>query len=192
MLKILQTATPASHLGLFLLLALVIVLPCSAANPPTIIPLYSFNDLADGGFPQAGLAMSTAGALYSTTSSSLVGWGSVFELIPVKGGVYSENTLYTFTGGADGANPVGDLVIGPTGVLYGTTYSGGASGYGTVFQIAPGTGGTWIQKVLYSFKGGTDGAYPQAGVRLASNGVLYGTTFMGGTSNYGTVFKLVP
>lgn len=190
--KILQTATSASHLGLFLLLALVIVLPCSAASPPTIVTLYNFNDLGDGGFPEAGLVMSTAGALYGTTSSSQTGWGSVFELIPGKGGVYTEKTLYTFTGGADGANPVADLVIGTTGVLYGTTYGGGAADYGTVFQIAPGAGGTWTQKVLYSFKGGTDGAYPEAGLTLASNGVLYGTTYGGGTAGMGTVFQMVP
>ncbi|HLY17723.1 MAG TPA: choice-of-anchor tandem repeat GloVer-containing protein [Bryobacteraceae bacterium] len=195
MLKILQTDSIGGRLGdLLPLLALVIVLPCSAANPPSLVMLYSFNDLADGGFPEAGLAMSSAGALYGTTSSSQggYGWGSVFEMVPIKGGTFTHKTLYTFKGGVDGANPVADLTIGGNGILYGTTYGGGV-GYGTVFELIPGSGGTWTQKVIYSFKGGSsDGAYPAAGLVLASSGVLYGTTYAGGTKNIGTVFALAP
>jgi len=76
MLKFLQTAFIARRVG-FLLLASVMVLPCGAATP-TLTTLYSFTDLADGGFPEAGLVSGTGGTLYGTTSSGGTGWGSVF------------------------------------------------------------------------------------------------------------------
>lgn len=190
MLKFLQTDFIARRVG-FLLLASVMVLPCGAATP-TLTTLYSFTDLADGGFPEAGLVSGTGGTLYGTTSSGGTGWGSVFELIPIKTGGWTETTIYTFTGGVDGANPVADLVIGKNNVLYGTTYGGGAHGYGTVFQVAPGAGGVWTQKVLYSFAGGNDGAYPSAGVAVIASGVLYGTTYGGGSVGMGTIFELLP
>jgi uncharacterized repeat protein (TIGR03803 family) len=94
----------------------------------------------------------------------------------------------------DGAHPTAGVVQGTNGDLYGTTYGGGANGdYGTVFKITPGGKLT----TLYSFTGGTDGYYPQAGMVLAANGDFYGTTDYGGTgacSNYGcgTVFKITP
>ena len=85
-----------------------------------------------------------------------------------------------------------ELAIGTNNVLYGTTYLGGASGYGTVFQLAQGTGGAWTETVLYSFKNGNDGAYPASGLVLNSNGVLYGTTYGGGTAGLGTVYEVLP
>jgi uncharacterized repeat protein (TIGR03803 family) len=135
--------------------------------------------------------------LYGTTQlGGTGGWGTVFQLAPNTGGkTYTEKVLYSFTGLADGANPVSDLVIGNSSVLYGTTYGGGANGYGTVFELSPPvkTGGPWTEKVLYSFLGGTDGAYPAAGVAWRSaSGVLYGTTYGGGTAGLGTVFEIIP
>lgn len=180
--KILQTATAL----------LALILPCSAASNPTLTTLYSFTDLADGGFPEAGLVLGTGGSLFGTTSTSGTGWGSVFKLTPSQTGGWTEQTLYTFTGGADGGIPHSDLIIGKNNVLYGTTEIGGAHGYGTVFQVAP-SNGTWTEKVLYSFAGGADGANPEAGVTLlSSNGVLYGTTYNGGTAGMGTVFEVIP
>jgi uncharacterized repeat protein (TIGR03803 family) len=66
------------------------------------------------------------------------------------------------------------------GNLWGTTLVGGASGYGTVFELSPAAGGTWTQKFLYSFQGGSDdGAFPFAGLTMDSSGNLYGTTWQG-------------
>jgi uncharacterized repeat protein (TIGR03803 family) len=61
------------------------------------------------------------------------------------------------------------------GNLYGTTHNGGASGYGTVFQLTP----VGALNVLYSFTGGSDGAYPEAGLISDMAGNLYGTTYAG-------------
>ncbi|MBV8067358.1 MAG: hypothetical protein JO113_05240 [Candidatus Eremiobacteraeota bacterium] len=83
-----------------------------------------------------------------------------------------------------GASPQAGLIdVG--GTLYGTTYSGGAHNYGTVFSIT--TGG--VENVLYSFRNGTDGANPLAGL-IDVKGTLYGTTSVGGIFNGGTVFRI--
>jgi uncharacterized repeat protein (TIGR03803 family) len=94
-------------------------------------------------------------------------------------------TLHSFSG-TDGEYPNG-LVQGADGDFYGTTYSGGANGDGTVFKIAP--SGTLT--TLHSFDG-TDGANSFAGVTLGANGNFYGTTSDSGANNNGTVFKITP
>jgi uncharacterized repeat protein (TIGR03803 family) len=102
-----------------------------------------------------------------------------------------ETVLYSFPGGADGANPDAGLVEGVDGNFYGTTPGGGTNNNGTVFKITP--GGT--QTVLYRFAGApTDGTSPyQSNLILASDGNFYGTTTQGGAyGNQGTVFKITP
>ena len=99
------------------------------------------------------------------------------------------STVYNFTGTkTSGKTPwYVTLVQGTNGSLYGTTYGGGASGFGTVFSVT--TSGT--QTLLYSFKGGTkDGANPTGGLTLGSDGNFYGTTQQGGTGTQGIVFKM--
>jgi uncharacterized repeat protein (TIGR03803 family) len=97
-------------------------------------------------------------------------------------------SLYSFTGGGDGGEPVAGLTQGSDGSFYGTTESDGASGHGTVFQIN--TNGAFTP--LYSFTGGSDGASPQGGLVQGSDGYFYGTTASGGTSQQGTVFQIGP
>ncbi len=100
--------------------------------------------------------------------------------------------LHTFTGGADGANPMSELIRDSAGNLYGTTQNGGSTtfcggfGCGTVFKIDSHGNET----VLYSFTGGADGTAPLGGVIRDAAGNLYGTTTGGGASGWGTVFKL--
>ena len=94
--------------------------------------------------------------------------------------------LFNFTGSADGESPYGSLVRDTEGNLYGTTEAGGASGAGTVFKADK----SGTHTVLYSFKGGSDGANPYVGVIRDAAGNLYGTTANGGASGLGTVFKL--
>jgi uncharacterized repeat protein (TIGR03803 family) len=94
--------------------------------------------------------------------------------------------LFNFTGSADGESPYGSLVRDTAGNLYGTTEAGGTSGAGTVFKVNK----SGTHTVLYSFKGGSDGANPYVGVIRDAAGNLYGTTANGGASGLGTVFKL--
>jgi uncharacterized repeat protein (TIGR03803 family) len=149
--------------------------------------LHSFGGKPDGAFPVAGL-INVNGTLYGTTESGGAdGHGTVFA-ITTSG---AETVLHSFGGQAgDGASPHAGL-INVKGTLYGTTESGGADGYGTVFAIT--TNGA--ETVLHSFGGKPDdGAYPVAGL-LNVKGTLYGTTEKGGahcrpTRGCGTVFAV--
>jgi uncharacterized repeat protein (TIGR03803 family) len=102
--------------------------------------------------------------------------------------------LHTFTGGADGGNPVSEVVFDRAGNLYGTAPYGGSSactfGCGVVYKMTPSRGG-WTQTVIYNFTGGSDGAYPEGGLIFDQAGNLYGTA-AGGTGQAGIIFKLTP
>jgi uncharacterized repeat protein (TIGR03803 family) len=90
----------------------------------------------------------------------------------------------------DGSDPVAALVFDTNGNLYGTTKTGGADGFGTVFELSPAADGDWGEKVLFSFHRIRPGVYPEAGVVLDSAGNLYGTAYESGTSGKGVVFEL--
>ena len=92
----------------------------------------------------------------------------------------------------DGVNPVGALVQGPNGHLYGAATAGGTAGGGTIFEIS--TDGSFF-KVLHNFGDGSvphDGASPNGGLVLGRDGNLYGTTYQGGSAGLGTIFKIAP
>src|ERR1035441_10414158 len=95
-------------------------------------------------------------------------------------------TLVSFTG-ANGNLPfMENLVQGKNGSLYGTTTYGGTSGNGTIFKVTP----TGTLTTIYNFANTPDGANPDAGLVLGTDGKFYGTTYQGGTSGLGTVFKI--
>jgi uncharacterized repeat protein (TIGR03803 family) len=148
----------------------------------------------DGSGPYAGLVFDKSGALYGTTlAGGTNNIGTVFKLTPPPVGktVWIEAVLHSFTGGADGANPMAGLVFGPDGALYGTTTYGGLGKRGTVFRLDP-TNQTLTP--LHTFFG-TDGAYPEGALVFDKSGALYGTTSHGGPNlnvDVGTVFKLAP
>ncbi len=116
---------------------------------------------------------------------------------PVRAQTFS--VLHTFIDGADGANPDGGLTIDSAGNLYGTAANGGTGGAGTVYKLTH-SGSGWTLSPLYSFSGGSDGAYPIARVTIGTNGTLYGSTASGGQGSCnlyghngcGTVFNLRP
>jgi uncharacterized repeat protein (TIGR03803 family) len=150
--------------------------------------LYSFcvqQNCTDGSDPQADLIDANGGILYGTTvSGGAYGYGTVFSVDPSTG---AEKVLHSFRG-ADGQYPEAGL-LDVHGTLYGTTLRGGAERCcGTVFSLDPGTG---TEKVLYSFAGGMDGSQPMASL-IDVNGTLYGTTFVGAGSQWGTVFSVDP
>jgi len=156
--------------------------------------LHRFLGGSDGLAPSAGLIIDGNGNLYGTTESSgappdFNGGGTVFELSP-SSGRWTE-TLHNFWS-SDGGGPAGGVILDGSGNLYGTTAGGGTYGFGTVFKLAPLSGGGWQRNVLYSFKSGTDGATPFAGLIFDSAGNLYGTTTYGGADSFGTAFELTP
>ena len=166
--------------------------PALAAKQQNV---YSFAAGNDGGFPRGGVIADAKGNLYGTTSSNGAGHsGVVYELVHQPDGSYSQTTLYAFTGGDDGGNPQAGLLRDAKGHLFGTTYAGGASGQGVVFELIPPKKGsdTWTQKVLWTFSGGADGGQPTCSLINDNVGNLYGTTDWGGTGVVGTVFKLSP
>jgi uncharacterized repeat protein (TIGR03803 family) len=150
--------------------------------------VYSFcarKGCADGSYPLSGPMQAINGTLYGTTNTGgSHGDGVVYEI--TTAGLFK--VLYNFcsqTGCADGQSPLGGLTQDSKGNLYGTTYWGGAYGYGTVFEITP----TNEFIVLHSFDS-TDGANPVAPPLQASDGNFYGTTGVGGISNGGTIYEI--
>ena len=163
----------------------VIGTPSAHAQAATEAVLHSFASPPRGASPFAGVIRDSAGNLYGTTTAGGASNSGVVYKVNTAG---QETVLYSFTGAADGGLPFAGVIRDSAGKLYGTTYHGGASGAGVVFQAN--TGGQ--ETVLYSFTGGADGGYPNAGVIRDSAGNLYGTTTAGGASNWGVVYKLDP
>lgn len=119
--------------------------------------LYSFTGGSDGSSPNGGLVMGKDGNFYGTTmNGGANGEGTVFRITPNG----TLTTIYSFSANTDdcdsaGANPKTGLVLGSDGNFYGTTQSGGANGWGTMFEIA--SNGTLA--TLYSFSV-SDGEHP--------------------------------
>ncbi len=155
--------------------------------------------LTFGGYnPLARVVFGPDSHLYGTTplGGSCPGGGVVFDLIPpasickTAACLWKEGLPWQFGCGSDGANPgFGDVVWDRKGSMYGTTTQGGDFGSGTLFQMQP-SGNSWTESIIWSFEGQPDGLYPENGVIIDSNDSLYGTTQQGGSSNFGTVFKL--
>jgi uncharacterized repeat protein (TIGR03803 family) len=104
-----------------------------------------------------------------------------------------EFVLHNFGRNKDGLWPYGPVTFGRHGRLYGTSISGGAFGYGAVFELKPGRGGRCRERVLHNFQNnGKDGYWPYAGLISDAAGNFYGTTASGGRSDQGTVFELTP
>jgi uncharacterized repeat protein (TIGR03803 family) len=145
---------------------------------------HNFSSQQDGQ-PFAGLIRDPAGNLYGTTAFGGPAQNGVVFKLDSTG---AETILHSFTGGSDGGFPYGGLLRDAAGNLYGSTNAGGPSGWGVVFKLDA----TDTETVLYSFTGGTDGGSPYGDLIQDGAGNLYGTTNVGGASNFGVVFKLQP
>jgi len=143
----------------------------SALCPWTETVLYRFTGGNDGRNPWAGVVFDQSGNLYGATSNGgSAGAGVVYELMPSHGG-WTDQVLYTFTGGQDGENPLATLTLDNAGNLYGTTNVGGTPGCGdfgcgTVYELTP-SGSGWTEHILYKFQGGSDGDQPYAGSTIS-------------------------
>jgi uncharacterized repeat protein (TIGR03803 family) len=160
------------------------------SNKETVLHSFSYSN-GDGAYPYGGLVRDQTGNLFGVTlQGGTNGVGTVYK-IDSSG---TETILYSFTGQPDGALPyTEELVMDSKGNLYGTTSSGGAYNYGTVFMLSQ----SGVETVLWNFTGGSDGSSPYAGVILGTQGYLYGTTGAGGavgvcgqTAGCGTVYKI--
>jgi uncharacterized repeat protein (TIGR03803 family) len=168
----------------FSTVTLLLIAAVASANAQTLTTLYTFKGLADGGTPLVGLVRDGAGNFYGTTfQGGTANDGTVFKL-STNG---TETVLHSFKGGPDGFHPyAGGLVRDLAGNLYGTTEQGGSSNEGTVFKVDK----SGNESILYNFTGTPDGAIPYGGLVRDKAGNLYGTTYFGGTSNNGSVFKI--
>ena len=146
----------------------------------------------DGSFPESVLLV-VGGRLYGTTEGGgAKGYGTVFKTTFSKINGWRTKVLYSFgpAYSGDGIAPQAGVTMDANGNLYGTTSYGGAFNYyGTVFKLSK-PAYKWVETVLYSFTGGTDGFYPGGGVTIR-NGLLYGTTSQGGNSP-GVVYQIQP
>ena len=181
----------------------------------TFTVLHNFSGGLDGSTPYTGLTMDRAGNLYGTAQYGgfqgndchlTNGCGTVFKLAR-QGAGFIFRPLYQFQGfpSGDGANPLGRVIVGPDGALYGTTAYGGENGEGcggtqpgcgTVFQLTPpptfckGVICNWEETRIYNFTGPSDGALPRGEIAFDPAGNLYGTTESGGHG--GVAYELTP
>jgi uncharacterized repeat protein (TIGR03803 family) len=150
--------------------------------------LYYFTNGNDGALPQAGLVLS-GDTLYGTTSEGVNSnyYGTVFKLNTNGTGF---KNIYSFTGGTDGSSPRADLILSGN-ILYGTTEHAGSMNLGTVFRVN--TDGTDFTNLCsfasYDPAHGSHGGIPVAGLVLSGN-TLYGTAYAGGSTSFGTVFRV--
>ncbi|MFZ0317691.1 MAG: choice-of-anchor tandem repeat GloVer-containing protein [Candidatus Sulfotelmatobacter sp.] len=167
--------------------AAVVLIAAAPAYGQTFTTLVDFNG-SNSRNPQAALIQGTDGNFYGTAPQGGPDtFGTIFQLTPAG----ALTTLYSFcllAKCADGEMPSGGLVQGTDGNFYGTTQSGGANDYGTIFKITS----TGTLTTLHSFTN-ADGAYPQAALVQAPDGTFYGTTREGGlVGSYGSVFEITP
>jgi uncharacterized repeat protein (TIGR03803 family) len=160
--------------------------------------LYNFGATStDAKAPIGNLLFDTNGNLYGVTQlGGANSVGAVYELSPTVSGGWTEKVLYSFGAtSTDGSGPRDGIVFDSQGNLYGTTIIGGLyNNNGTVYELSPAGGGTWIEKVLYNFDNNvnSDGYAPAGRLTLDSAGNIYGTTNQGGIHSTGSVFKFVP
>ncbi|MGA2686649.1 MAG: choice-of-anchor tandem repeat GloVer-containing protein [Candidatus Korobacteraceae bacterium] len=172
--------------------AKVVTVPPSPTQSYRVI--YNFTGGADGASPVAGLVIDAAGNLYGTTSGGggPAGAGTVFKLTPHSSG-WTFSRVYSFSG-ANGSSPDSTLVRGADGTLFGTTVYGG-SGNGVLFGLSPAANvlpsvfSNWMETLLYSFTGGSDGASPGGSLVLDGSGNIYGNAAMGGANRGGTLYE---
>jgi len=144
----------------------------------------------NGAYPMSGMVMDQAGNLFGMSAAGgTASTGSIFK-IPAGG---STATLVASFNTTNGSYPYGSLTLDANGNIFGVANSGGDTaddpegyGFGTVFEL-PKESGTIIPLATFN---GTNGAGPYGGVLVDSSGNVFGTTWAGGTSNHGVIFKV--
>jgi uncharacterized repeat protein (TIGR03803 family) len=147
--------------------------------------VYSLGLAGNGVFPDGPLVKRGSQLFGTTSQGGAYGYGSIFE---ISASLQSETPLFSFAA-ASGETPFAGLAVDASGALYGTTYQGGAYGYGTVFKFVP-QGNSGTETVILNFNL-TDGSGPWGGVLVDKDGSIYGTT-TGSSTDSGVVYRLTP
>lgn len=157
-------------------------------NTQTFTTLYSFTGGNDGKSPNGGVLLGSDGNLYGLTSSGgAAGFGVAYSL-----GTDGSNfqVLHSFTNGADGGSPYGELTEYSDGNFYGVTNTGGANGFGSFFQFVP-KGASSVVNPIYQFQSGDGLSYPDYWRPfIGGDGKFYIATRQGGASDIGEVMQL--
>jgi len=143
--------------------------------------LHVLDGAGDGAGPASTLIQARDGNYYGTAEykAGSADAGCVFRIS--AGGTYV--TIHSFTG-SDGINPVGALLIGADGALYGTTMTGGVNGCGVLYKISL----TGTFNLVHSFTA-VEGAMPSASLIIGADGNFYGTSYSGGPYEFGAIFR---
>jgi uncharacterized repeat protein (TIGR03803 family) len=147
-----------------------------------LVPIASFNG-TNGLSPTSSVTLANGNIYGTANGGGPSGKGTVWE---IGTGTNTITTLASFQG-TNGSTPVGGLAVDSQGNFYGVTVSGGAKNLGTVWELANGSN---TITTLASFNAST-GANPVGNVAVDSQGNVYGTTSIGGSSNEGTVWEIV-
>jgi len=157
----------------------------------TLTLLHSFQDGTvsnDGRLPEARVIQGSDGNLYGITNrGGSADNGTVF-MTTLSGTTTILHSFGSITN--DGVQPQAGLIEGLDGNFYGTTSGGGPPGVGAGLAFKITSSGTFT--ILHTFTGSPDGANPLAGLALGPDGNFYGVTELGGTANWGTLFKMTP
>jgi uncharacterized repeat protein (TIGR03803 family) len=178
--KVIRIAFASAPILVLVLLAL------PAVYGQTFTVLHTFAGGIDGGTPLATPVLYN-GSVYGTASAGGAhNNGAVYQYDVTP---RTENTVHSFAGAPDGADPVAGLVQDSANNFYGVTYRGGAHGCGTAFKLTP----AGVFSLLHSFTGPTaQGCGPAGTLIFDPLGNLFGTTYSGGsTAGYGTVFEIL-
>ncbi len=180
-------------------LALWFALVAANAYGQTYTILYNFQGGTAGENPSSTLTLDGGGNLYGTAGQYVT-----FEL-EHRGSGWLLNPLHIFNGPPDGSRPVGRVVFGPNGTLYGATTMGGNDGCtdglgcGVIYNLQPPPTACftslcpWNEQVLYRFTDTpNDGAWPAGDLVFDDAGNIYGNTYQGGLDDVGTAYKLTP
>ena len=136
--------------------------------------------------PTGGLIQGADGSYYGMAKwgGTFNNYGTIFKI--TSAGILTVLHQFNFT--TDGANPFGDLTLGLDGNFYGLTSAGGINSHGTIFKITPAGIFTLLRSFLYA----SDGADPQGTLVRVADGNFYGITRRGGSTGWGTIFKVTP
>lgn len=168
---------------------LSVALVATLRAAPTHESLWAFG-VAPVNPNRSNLVLATDGYYWGTTQfGGARGFGTIFKVRP-DGSDWTTVLSFMSTGTSErGAQPVAGLVAGSDGNLYGTTSSGGAGNFGTIFKVTP----AGVLTTLVEFTGASGlnrGSKPNARLVEVGAGIFYGTASVGGPSQYGTIFKV--